>query len=680
MVAPAVLAAASKAAKVAKAAKSAAKVASGQGGKGGGGKKNNLKWVLIIAGVGSLPTLGIVFLVMLLIMALVGGLGGGAAQAACGNYGENAGSGNTGDKAATNPIMPAGKMYMPSDTARDEIPPKMILASMRAAARYDGLDWTIIAGQMYQETRYGQDKSAAPGGDNGFGYKGLLQFGDWAWGQYGEDGNGDGQKDRYSIDDLAFAAANYMHALKVETNAWDALLDYSGSLKTNTVYPRVVLTQAARYRGTLTSDKDLINRWYAHLKTTVEKNPSFPVLGQSADIPEPVGNNAQPSEALSIRSKGPHSWSTPPLAGGGQGGTTTAMAPMGFSRPLAAPFRPDDPPVTTSGKDWQWPMKEGSYKLGTKYHQEGPHWSLGYHTGVDLEAPTGTPIHAPADGKVVKIGSGGAYGNQTRLEHADGVITLYAHQSSISVKTGDTVKRGDQIGKVGETGNVTGAHLHWEVLMPGVDDPFRSGQDNGPGQIDPAAWLAGKITGSPDYGGVPGGSDNGKDADYRSCAENGKGTAVPPDGAGSTGPLPDVDDTVVRAALGWAQRGIGKPYKWGAPRLQGDHPTSFDCSSFTQWMYYQASGGKINLGYTTYDQQPNLAKYKVDLSQSKPGDVIFFQPSGPNSSEHVGIVWDSAKHTILHAPRPGKNVEFSSWEWQGEITGVYRVPTAGSFP
>lgn len=103
-----------------------------------------------------------------------------------------------------------------------------------------------------------------------------------------------------------------MHALKVETNAWDALLDYSGSLKTNTVYPRVVLTQAARYRGTLTSDKDLINRWYAHLKTTVEKNPSFPVLGQSADIPEPVGNNAQPSEALSIRSKGPHSWSTPP--------------------------------------------------------------------------------------------------------------------------------------------------------------------------------------------------------------------------------------------------------------------------------------------------------------------------------------------------------------------------------
>ncbi|MFJ3881320.1 peptidoglycan DD-metalloendopeptidase family protein [Streptomyces sp. NPDC090077] len=682
MVAPAVLAAASKAAKVAKAAKSAAQVASGQGGKGGGGKKkNNFKWVLIVAGIGAMPTLGTLLVAMILIMALIGGIGGGAAQAACGSYGENAGAGNTSDKAATNPIMPAGKMYMPSDTARDEIPPKMILASMRAAARYDGLDWTIIAGQMYQETRYGQDKSAAPGGDNGYGYKGLLQFGDWAWGQFGEDGNGDGQKDRYGVDDLAFAAANYMHALKAESNPWKALLGYSGSLETNTVYPRVVLTQAARYRGTLTDDKDLINRWYAHLKSTVEKNPSFPVLGQTSDIPEPVGNNAQPSEALSIRSKGPRSWSTPPL-GGGQGGTTTAMAPMGFSRPLAAPLRPDDPPATTSGKDWQWPMKEGTYKLGTKYHQEGPHWSLGYHTGVDLEAPTGTPIYAPADGKVVRVSSGGAYGNQTRLEHANGVITLYAHQSSTSVKVGDSVKRGDQIGKVGETGNVTGAHLHWEVLMPGVDDPFRSGQDNGPGEIDPAAWLEGKITASPDYGSVPGGTGKGKDADYRDCAKNGKGTAVPPDGAGSTGPLPDVDDTVVRAALGWAQRGIGKPYEWGAPRLQGDHPTSFDCSSFTQWMYYQASGGKINVGYTTYDQQPNLAKYKVELSQAKAGDLIFFRPSNSDRSlsEHVGVVWDPAKHTILHAPRVGKNVEFSPWEWQGEITGVYRVPTAGSFP
>ncbi|MCX4527035.1 MULTISPECIES: peptidoglycan DD-metalloendopeptidase family protein [unclassified Streptomyces] len=673
MVAPAVLAAASKAVKVAKAAKGAAELASGQGGgKGGGGKKkNNLKW-LLVAGVGGLPIVGFGLVFVIMLTAMVGGLGSGAAMAACGDYADNAGTGNTGDKAATNPIMPAGKVYMPSDTARDEIPPRMILASMRAAARYEGLDWTIIAGQMYQETKYGQDKSAASGGDNGLGYKGLLQFGDDAWRGYGDDGNGDGKKDRYNIDDAAYAAANYMHALKVESEPWDALLSYSGSLKNNTVYPRVVLTQSARYRGTLTGDKDLISRWYAHLKNTVDKNPDFPVLGKASDIPEPVGNNAQPAEALSIPSAGARSWSTPPFDGGGQG-TTTAMAPVAFSRPLAAPFRPDDPPASSGGKDWQWPLKEGTYKIGTPYHKQGSAWSLGYHTGLDLESPVGTPIYAPADGKVVKTASGGSYGNETHIEHANGVITLYAHQSTVSVKNGDTVKRGDQIGAVGLTGNTFGPHLHWEVRLPGVDNPFISGQDNGPGMIDPEAWLAGKITANPDYGTVPGSNDQAKDAAYRDCAAKGKGTAVLPDGAGSTGAVPDVDDAVVRAALRWAQRGIGKPYVWGATRLQGDNPTSFDCSSFTQWMYYQASGGKIDIGTTTYEQERILRGSEIDLSQAKPGDLIYFGPSKGNS-DHVAVVWDPATKKILHAPRPGKNVEFSTWDVQSKIVAVHRVP------
>ncbi|WP_405491494.1 peptidoglycan DD-metalloendopeptidase family protein [Streptomyces sp. NBC_00096] len=673
MVAPAVLAAASKAAKVAKSAKAAAQLAGGQGGDGGGGgkKKSNGKWMLILGGGSLLPIGAVGFLAIVMISALVGGLGSGAAQAACGNYGENAAGGNTGDQAATNPIMPAGKVYMPSDTARNEIPPRMILAAMRAAARYEGLDWTLIVGQMYQETKFGQDPSAAPGGKNSAGYMGLLQFGDDAWHDYGGDGNGDGKKDLYNIDDAAFAAANFLHAMKAETKPWDALLSYSGSTKDNTVYPRVVLTQAARYRGNLTGEKSLIEGWYAHLKTTVEKNPGFPTLGQRSDIPEPVGNDAQPNEALSIKASPPRSWSTPPYGGdtGGSQDTANRMEPAAFSRPLLKPAA--DPPAT-DGKSWQWPLKEGTYQIGTKYHESGPHWSLGYHTGLDLVAPSGTPIYAPADGKVVKAGNGGSYGNETDIEHANGVITLYAHQTTISVSVGSTVKRGDQIGTVGATGNVTGPHLHWEVRMPGVDNPFVPGQDNGPGMVDPEDWLQGKVSANPDYGTVPGGG-KGKDADYADCAKNGKGTAVPPDGAGVTGVLPGADDPVVRAALRWAQRGIGQPYVWGAPRLQGDSPVSFDCSSFTQWIYYQASGGKINIGSTTYEQEDRLRAYKIDLSQARPGDLIFFHPSSAGS-EHVGIVWDPAGKKILHAPRPGKNVEFSTWDVQDPITAVYRVP------
>ncbi|MGW2204002.1 peptidoglycan DD-metalloendopeptidase family protein [Streptomyces sp. NPDC001774] len=692
MVAPAVLAAAAKAAKVAKAAKAAKDVAQsarGGGGQGpGGGKKSNLKLWLLLGGGGLLPIGGIGFVIFVMIGALIGGMGGGVAAAACGDYGENQQAGNTGDAAATSPIMPAGKMYMPSETARNEIPPRMILAAMRAAARYDGLDWTLIAGQMYQETKYGQDPSAAPGGKNSAGYMGILQFGTPAWTDYGADGNGDGKKDLYNIDDAAFAAANFLHAMKAETNAWNALMRYSGSRPSNTIYMRVVLTQAARYRGNLTGEKDLIQDWYAHLKATVDKNPAFPTLGQQSDIPEPVGNNADPNTALSIASSPARSWSTPPLKGDGAT-TTQAMAAsyrledaQGGSGmvPLSLAVAPLEP-APSNGKDWQWPLKEGTYKVGTKYRKQGSMWSLGYHTGLDLEAPVGTAIYAPADGKIVKAGSGGAYGNETHIQHANGVITQYAHQSRFDVKVGDQVKRGDQIGAVGMTGNTSGPHLHWEVRVPGVDNPFVGGQDNGPGMVDPEAWLDGKISASPDYGGVPGGSgDGGRDAEYAECAKGGGGTPVAPDGAGVTGVMPDSDDPVVRAALGWAQRGIGLPYVWGAPRLQGDRPVSFDCSSFTQWAYYQASGGKINIGAVTYDQEKNLRASKVDLSKSQPGDLIFFRP-GPRGSEHVGIVWDPKGKKILHAPRAGKNVEFSTWDVQGEITGVFRVPIpAGTNP
>ncbi|GDY64567.1 hypothetical protein SAV14893_039600 [Streptomyces avermitilis] len=125
MVAPAVLAAASKAAKVAKKAKQAGRAAAGPGGgKGGddGKKKNGLKLWLILGSGGGLAAGAAVFLVLLLIGSMVGGVGNGAVAAACGDYADNAEAGNTGDAAATNPIMPAGKVYMPSETARNEIP------------------------------------------------------------------------------------------------------------------------------------------------------------------------------------------------------------------------------------------------------------------------------------------------------------------------------------------------------------------------------------------------------------------------------------------------------------------------------------------------------------------------------------------------------------------------------
>jgi len=107
----------------------------------------------------------------------------------------------------------------------------------------------------------------------------------------------------------------------------------------------------------------------------------------------------------------------------------------------------------------------------------GYRWGV-LHGGIDIANSIGTPILAAADGVVIDAGPTAGYGAWVKLRHADGTVTLYGHVNSWLVNIGERVMAGDQIATIGNRGNSTGPHLHFEVLLNGTD------------RVDPVGWLA----------------------------------------------------------------------------------------------------------------------------------------------------------------------------------------------
>ncbi|NLG38188.1 MAG: peptidoglycan DD-metalloendopeptidase family protein [Clostridiales bacterium] len=113
------------------------------------------------------------------------------------------------------------------------------------------------------------------------------------------------------------------------------------------------------------------------------------------------------------------------------------------------------------------PLKAGSYVISSRFGMRTLNGETRMHKGLDMAASTGTPIYASASGTVVYAGWASGYGRVVYIDHGHGVQTRYGHCSELKVEKGDTVKRGERIALVGNTGVSTGPHCHFEVRVDG---------------------------------------------------------------------------------------------------------------------------------------------------------------------------------------------------------------------
>jgi murein DD-endopeptidase MepM/ murein hydrolase activator NlpD len=108
----------------------------------------------------------------------------------------------------------------------------------------------------------------------------------------------------------------------------------------------------------------------------------------------------------------------------------------------------------------------------------GPRWGT-LHAGVDIAAPIGTPVFTPEDGIVLQAGPASGFGLAVAVQHGDGTITLYGHVNQMFVSAGQVVAAGQQIAEVGNRGQSTGPHLHFEVHRDGLYED----------RANPVPWL-----------------------------------------------------------------------------------------------------------------------------------------------------------------------------------------------
>lgn len=282
------------------------------------------------------------------------------------------------------------------------------------------------------------------------------------------------------------------------------------------------------------------------------------------------------------------------------------------------------------------PIKVSGATIGKNFGNVTNGDSSEYHDGIDIIVPEGTPVYAVADGTVETVkntATDKSKGKYVKLSHAKNIETIYGNLESISVKEGDTVKKGDQIGVVGKSSSDDG--LHFELINDGTNED--------------GSWI---VTGQ---GLSTGGATAGPQSiEGSEVAKKAYEAIAPYIGSwyawgGTTPPYRNGDDWVTPKGTG---RYVG-----------GQEVTTpgFDCSGL-MWYGYKQAG--VEIPRTSQEQQKNLKS--VSKEDIQPGDLIFIG----NPAHHVGMYIGNDQY--IHAPQTGKRVTIATVNWS-RVSSIGRV-------
>lgn len=205
----------------------------------------------------------------------------------------------------------------------------------------------------------------------------------------------------------------------------------------------------------------------AHDSLTAEADALIEIIAEKQRQAQEAARKEQEAKEQQARSKQAKANSS--------SNSTSNVSSSNNSGGSSEPIYSNTGEVSSKGMTWPAPGHNRiSSPFGNRIHPI--FGSKKMHTGIDIAAPMGATIVAATDGVVQHSGGLGGYGNAVIIDHGDGISTLYAHNSSLSVSVGQSVKRGQVIAKAGSTGYSTGPHLHFEVRKNGS-------------YINPVPWL-----------------------------------------------------------------------------------------------------------------------------------------------------------------------------------------------